>query len=199
MPGQAAAERTRIIEAAYRCLAEAQGAPVSITEILTAAGLSTRAFYRQFESKDALLLAMFRRDGGRVMAELRELAASAGSPAEALGALIAGMLGITADERRRQRVLALTSGEATRARGYAAERGRVMAEQEAIIAEILAAGRAYGSFPWADPGPDARFVLAALGQAFEDQMAGTAEVTAAEAAAQLTRFALRALGARPPG
>ncbi|TMQ90889.1 TetR/AcrR family transcriptional regulator [Actinomadura soli] len=198
MPGQAA-ERTRIIEAAYRCLADAQGAPVSITEILTAAGLSTRAFYRQFESKDALLLAMFRRDGARVMDELRELAAAAGSPAEALGALIAGMLGITADERRRQRVLALTSGEATRARGYAGERGRVMAEQEAIIAEILAAGLADGSFPWADPGPDARFVLAALGQAFEDQMAGTAKTTAAEAAAQITRFALRALGARPPG
>ncbi|TDD31709.1 TetR/AcrR family transcriptional regulator [Actinomadura sp. KC06] len=198
MPGQAA-ERTRIIEAAYRCLADAQGAPVSITEILTAAGLSTRAFYRQFESKDALLLAMFRRDGGRVMAELRELAASAGSPAEALGALIAGMLAITADERRRARVLALTSGDATRARGYSGERGRVIAEQEAIIAEILAAGRADGSFPWAEPGPDARFVRAALGQAFEDQMAGTAEATAAEAAAQITRFALRALGARPPG
>ncbi|MFI0482894.1 TetR/AcrR family transcriptional regulator [Actinomadura sp. 9N215] len=197
MPGQVAAERVRIMDAAYRCLADARGAPVSITEILTAAGLSTRAFYRQFESKDALLLAMFRRDSTRVMAELREVAASAASPAEALGGLIAGMLAITADERRRRRVLALTSGEATRARGYAGERGRVMAEQEAVIAEILAAGRADGSFPLADPGQDARFVRAALGQAFEDQMAGTADATAAETAARLTGFALRALGANP--
>ncbi|WP_233526163.1 TetR/AcrR family transcriptional regulator [Actinomadura spongiicola] len=195
MPGQPA-ERARIVDAAYRCLAEARGASVSITDILTAAGLSTRAFYRHFESKDALLLAMFRRDSTRVMTELRELAASAASPAEALTALIAGMLAITAEERR-GRVLALASADTARARGYAGERGRVTAEQETIIAEILAAGRADGSFPWTDPGPDARFVRAALGQAFDDQMAGMARAGATETAAQITAFALRALGARP--
>ncbi|MGH3243492.1 MAG: hypothetical protein ACRDNL_24150, partial [Spirillospora sp.] len=97
--------------------------------------------------------------------------------------------------RRRGRVVALTSGEATRARGYAGELGRVRAEQEAIIAGILAAGRADGSFPLADPGRDAPFVRAALGQAFEDQMAGTADAPADETAERLTGFTLRALGA----
>jgi AcrR family transcriptional regulator len=53
----------RIINAAYRCLAAAAGAPVSITDILEEAGLPTRAFYRHFESKDALLLSMLRHVG----------------------------------------------------------------------------------------------------------------------------------------
>jgi AcrR family transcriptional regulator len=188
----------RIFDAAYRCLAEADGAPVSITEILTAAGLSTRAFYRHFESKDALFLAMFRRDGIRVMTELRSLASASGGPAEALGALIEGMLGITADDRRRKRVLALSSGEATRARGYAEERARALAEQEELVVEILRAGQADGSFPWTDPEPDARSIRAVLGQAFEDQMTGAARDSAATVAAQITGFALRALGAGRP-
>ncbi|MWA00846.1 TetR family transcriptional regulator [Actinomadura sp. LD22] len=199
MPVQGqAAERVRIIDAAYRCLAGAEGAPVSITEILTAAGLSTRAFYRHFESKDALFLAMFRRDGIRVMTELRSLTSTANSPAEALGALVNGMLHITADDRRRRRVLALSSGEATRARGYAEERARALAEQEELIVEILRAGQADGSFPWTDPEPDARSIRAVLGQAFEDQMTGAARDDAVTVAAQITGFALRALGAGRP-
>jgi regulator of protease activity HflC (stomatin/prohibitin superfamily) len=94
-------------------------------------------------------------------------------------------------------VLALTSGDATRARGYGEEQARFRAEQEAAIVRILAEGRAQGTFPWADPEPDARSIRAAIGQAFDDQMTGTARVTAAEAAAQVTGFALRALGAGP--
>ena len=39
-----------------------QGA--SVQDILDRAGLSTRAFYRQFQSKDDLLLAMFRTASG---------------------------------------------------------------------------------------------------------------------------------------
>ena len=38
-PKQAAAERARIMEAAYRCLADSDGATASITDILSTAGL----------------------------------------------------------------------------------------------------------------------------------------------------------------
>ena len=64
-------ERMRIIDAAYRCLLARDGATVSVTAILAEAGLSTRAFYRHFESKDSLLLALFRRDSDRLRAEAR--------------------------------------------------------------------------------------------------------------------------------
>ncbi|MFB4295275.1 TetR/AcrR family transcriptional regulator [Actinomadura sp. NTSP31] len=194
-PGQAV-ERVRIIDAAYRCLAAADGAPVTTGDIVAAAGLPDEAFGRHFESRDALLLTMFRRDGALVTAEMRSWAASAASPPEALRALVDGMLRITADDRRRRRALALTSEEATRARGCAEVRARAVAEQEALIAEILAAGLADGSLPWADPEPDARSARAALGRAFEHQLAGTARESASAAAAQLTAFLFRALGVR---
>jgi AcrR family transcriptional regulator len=193
MPGQAA-ERVRIIDAAYRCLAAADGAPVTVGEIVAASGLPDEAFGRHFASKDALLLAMFRRDGALVTAEMRSWAASAGSPPEALRAVVDGMLRITADDRRRRRALALTSGEAMRAGGCAGERARTVAGQETLIAEILAAGVADGSLPWADPEPDARSIRAALGRAFENQLTGTARESASAAAAQLTAFVFRALG-----
>ena len=76
MPTESA-ERERIIKAAYRCLAETSGGGASVGDILKAAGLSTRAFYRHFGSKDDLLLAMFRRDSERLLAELQGAAARA--------------------------------------------------------------------------------------------------------------------------
>src|ERR1700730_7092723 len=110
-----ATEKSNIMEAAYRCLMDSSGGAVSITDILTAAGLSTRAFYRHFESKDGLLLAMFRSDSDVVMAELRTASAAAASPVEALRRWIDGMLRLTVEEPRRRRVLILTSEEAQRA------------------------------------------------------------------------------------
>jgi AcrR family transcriptional regulator len=192
---QQAEEKARIIEAAYRCLADSNGATASITDILAAAGLSTRAFYRHFESKDELLLSMLREDTERVVAEMRASMAAAPDPSGALRELVHGMLRLTAEEPRRRRVLVLSSEEAQRARGYTAERARFMAAQEAAIAEVLHAGLRDGSFPWADPEPDARSIQAAIGQAFQEQMLQTATVGPAEAADQVTDFALRALGA----
>ncbi|WP_119729935.1 TetR/AcrR family transcriptional regulator [Thermomonospora amylolytica] len=196
MPKQAA-EKAQIVEAAYRCLADTDGATASITDILATAGLSTRAFYRHFQSKDGLLLTMFREDADRVMQELRAMIAAAPTPAEALRALMHGMLRLTADPSRRRRVLVLTSQEAQRARGYAAERARFLAVQDSVIAGILRAGLADGSFPRAEPESDSRFIRAALGHAFEAQMQQTTPLRPEEAADQVTDFALRALGARP--
>jgi len=190
-----AAEKAGIIEAAYRCLADSDGTTASITDILAAANLSTRAFYRHFGSKDDLLLTMFRQDAEAVIGELRAVTVAAPTPAEALRGLIHGMLRLTTEGRRRRRVLILTSEEAQRARGYAAERARFLTAQEQMIAEILYAGHADGSFPWADPEPDARSIRAALGQAFEDRMTSPAPLSPAETAEQVTGFALRALGA----
>jgi AcrR family transcriptional regulator len=190
------AERSRILEAAYRCLADNNGTGISVNGILTEAGLSTRAFYRHFDSKDALFLAMFRRDSEQVRSELADLAGAAPTPRDALRCWIEGFLALTADARRRRRVLVMSSGALMRTAGYAAERARMSAEQRATLAAILARGRADGSLPWAEPEPDARMIMAALTQAFQDLMTGTVDGTAQDAAAQLTSFAFRALGAR---
>jgi AcrR family transcriptional regulator len=192
-------ERTRIMDAAYQVLSANAGASASVAGILAAAGLSTRAFYRHFGSKDDLLLAMFRRDNDRVNAEMRAAVTAAASPADALGAFVHGTLRLTSERRRRARVLVMTSEEARRARGYDTERSRSALGQQTAIAAILERGRADGSFPWvSDPDADARAIVAALRSAFDEQIARTATVTAAQAADQVVDFALRALGAREP-
>ena len=50
----------RIIEAAYRCLSEPHCGPIRMSVILRTAGVSSRAFYRHFGSKDDLFLALLR-------------------------------------------------------------------------------------------------------------------------------------------
>jgi AcrR family transcriptional regulator len=193
-----ASERERIMQAAYRRLAVRNGRGVSVTDVLTEAGLSTRAFYRHFASKDDLLLAMFRRDSERVLAELQTMATKAAGPGEALRRWIAGYIRLTTETKRRQHVLVLSSHEAQQAAGYDAEKARFMAAQEAALAHILHRGRDDGSFPWAVPEADARAIRAVLGQAFDDQMTRPASISAAEAVAQVTDFAFRALGAAHP-
>jgi AcrR family transcriptional regulator len=185
------------MEVAYQTLAANAGTSVSMTEILRAAGLSTRAFYRHFDSKDGLLLAMFRGESDVMLARLVGAADAAPTPADALRGWIEEMLRITSSPARRVRAIVLSSEEVTRARGYPAERQRMEAHQTAGLARILARGRGDGTFPDCDPEPDARAVRAIIGQAFTDQMLGTAAADGDQAARQLTDFAFRAVGVGP--
>jgi AcrR family transcriptional regulator len=188
-------ERARILDAAYAILAGNTGGSLSVTEVLEAAGLSTRALYRHFESKDALLLALFRRDAERLNARLEAAAANAPTPRAALVGWIEDTLRVVADPRSRQRVLVFSSEEVTRARGIGAERHRLQEAQADAITRIVTAGRADGSFPWAVLPADARAIRAALGEALLEQINGLAPIPPDEAARDLAHFALRALGA----
>lgn len=187
-------ERDRIIDAAYRALASTGGTSLSVNEVLRSAELSTRAFYRHFDSKDELLLALFRQDSDRVTARLRR-AAAAEPPAAALLAFVQAMLRITADPRRRQRVLVMSSEEIARAKGFTTERQRYHTLVQGELVRILERGRADGSFPLARPASDAGWIRAAIQHAFDEQIAGSAPAAADETAELLTAFALRALGA----
>jgi AcrR family transcriptional regulator len=183
------------MEAAYRILAENEGATISIAGVLSAAELSTRAFYRHFDSKDGLLLAMFRRDADRVLAQLQTAAAAAPTAAGALRAWITGMLRLSGDPRRRRRALVLDSAEVNRAKGYRAERARYEAAEVAALTQILHRGHGDGSFPLARPDTDAAYIRAALHQAVGEQLAQSAAIGANEAAERVLDFAFRALGA----
>ena len=193
------AERDRIIDAAYRCLEETGGATASVADILAAADLGTRAFYRHFAAKDDLVLAMFRRDSERVIAELESVVADAASPAEALRGYVSAVMRLVSSRQRMRRVLVMTSEEARRAHGYAVELNRSRLSQQAIVAGILVRGCEDGSFPLVrDVRADARSISAALWQAFDEQITGTAPVTADGAADEVADFALRAIGYMRP-
>lgn len=191
-------ERDRLVDAAYQGLVASGGTSLPVNEVLRAAGLSTRAFYRHFSSKDELLLALFRQDSDRVAARLRRAAASE-PPAAALLAFVQAMLRITADPRRRQRVLVMSSEEIARAKGFAAERQHYHSLVQDELVRILERGLADGTFPLARPSSDAGWIRAAIQHAFDEQIAGSAATAPNETAEVLADFALRSLGARDTG
>jgi AcrR family transcriptional regulator len=188
-------ERQRIIDAAYRCLDRNSGTSASITEILDEARLGTRAFYRNFSTKDDLLLEMFRRDREAVLAQLREIVARAATPIDALRLWMTHMFDIIVDPRRRKRMTTFYSDEMRRTPGYPRELELFATAEEAALAAILHQGRADGTFTTCTPESDARSIRAAFEAAFLSRFQQKSTTHAADDVEQLLGFVLRGLGA----
>src|ERR1700690_1983539 len=80
-----------------------QGA--SVQDILDDAGLSTRAFYRQFQSKDDLLLAMFHTASGPDVEQVQAAVDGAGTAIDGVLAWIDELQPIASARRRIQRMV----------------------------------------------------------------------------------------------
>jgi AcrR family transcriptional regulator len=190
----AADERASIIEAAYTCLASPHAGPVSVAAVLETAGMSTRAFYRHFESKDELFLAMLRRDADAVARRLRRVAdETAGGPRAQLTAWVSYILSLAYDPRGRAHVVVLDSDEVRMAKGYREASEELRARREEILADILRRGRSDGSFPLARPEVDAAAIHAVVDRAFAAPLLGLGP-NHQELVGYVVDFALRALG-----
>ncbi|MET7770969.1 TetR/AcrR family transcriptional regulator [Nocardia sp. NPDC005366] len=182
------AERRRIIDSAYRLLADNHGISLPITAVLDASGISTRAFYRHFETKDALMLAMLRDDSDAVRQMLVEEAAAAVDARTALRGWTRYMLALAADPRRRSRALVLTSDEIRRARGYADERQRYTAGQDIELLRLLRRGVDDGSLPGAHPESDAPLIRAVIEEGFAKIMSAPSELDSAKMTDEVWSF-----------
>jgi AcrR family transcriptional regulator len=188
-------ERAGIIRAAYACLSSPHTGPVSVAAILDVAGLSTRAFYRHFESKDELLLAMLKQDCDALAAELRRLAdETPGGPVAQLRAWFDCVVGLAYEPRRRAHALVLDSDEVRMAKGYREASAELRADREKILADILRRGRSEGIFPLADPERDAAAIHAVLDRAFGSPIVDPAK-RREQIVGYVVDFTLRALGA----
>lgn len=188
-------ERADIIDAAYSCLSSPHQGPVSVAAILDAAGLSTRAFYRHFASKDELFLAMLRRDSEAVLRRLRRVARDTdGGPQAQLRAWIDCLLGLAYHPRMRAHVVVLDSDEVRVAKGYRDASAELRSNREEILADILRRGRDDGSFPLAEPDRDAAAIHAVVDRAFAAPLLGLGPDREL-LVGYVHDFALRALGA----
>jgi AcrR family transcriptional regulator len=189
-------DRGCIIEAAYTCLSEVHSGPIPVAAILQRAGVSTRAFYRHFESKDELFLAMLREETNALAERLDRICAEvSGGPVDQLKSWIAGMFGLLHDDEARMHFTVIDSDEVRAARGYRETREQAHADRERSLVQILRRGRADGTFPLTDPEKDASSINAVMSrmlisQSYED------DEGIRRAQAQILDFALRALGAR---
>jgi AcrR family transcriptional regulator len=188
-------DRGCIIDAAYRCLSEPHSGPIPVAAILQRAGVSTRAFYRHFESKDELFLALLRQESDALADRLDRIAEDDGDPVSQLKAWISGMFGWMHDEEMRMHLTVIDSDEVRAAKGYRETRERAHADRERSLVEILRRGRADGSFPQADPEHDAVAISAVISREMANQSPGD-EARLQRSLDWVLEFALRALGAK---
>jgi len=162
----------------------------SLAEVLEVAGVSTRAFYRHFETKDALLVAMFDRDAAAVTERLRNAVDAAATARGALDAWLDEYFDVFANPRRASRVRLLSSPAARGAVGYHDAWQRMIASQVAPLVEALE--RDDGTVVSSDPSLDAASIMG-LVEAVGPRVF-TGECTVERARAQVAKFCWPALG-----
>jgi len=188
-------DRGCIIDAAYTCLSEPHSGAIPVAAILQRAGVSTRAFYRHFESKDELFLAMLRQETDLLAERLDRICADVpGGPVDQVRAWICGMFGLIHDDQTRMHFTVIDSDEVRAAKGYRETREQAHADRERSLVQILRRGRDDGTFPLTDPEQDAIAISAVISrvmltQHYED------EHGMQRAQNRVLDFALRALGA----
>ncbi len=155
-----AEERQLIMDAAMAVMARSGYADAPLGDILSEGGVSTRAFYRHFATKDALLLALYRRDAEAVGTRLQRIVDAVEDPVDALGAWVDGFLYLFYEPRRARRVALFMSPAVQRAEGYDAEFDHTRSLLAASVAHAVRRGVEAGSFHSDDPHTDAAMIVA---------------------------------------
>ena len=189
---EAQAERARLMDAALRVMRVNGFQAASVQGILDEAGLSTRAFYRQFRSKDDLLLAMFRTASARDVEAVATRVGDTASPLDGLLAWVDEMLAIAFDRRRLSRMV-MFNQVARQMSEFDDEVTYMRSALTAPLVDVLSKGALDGSFPSAQPAQDASTLFDLLWS-----VAGPSRRFERESAREhLLRFCLPALGATP--
>jgi len=165
----------------------------AVADILREADMSTRSFYRHFESKDQLLCALYRREAEEAAARLQAKVEAAPNPRVALDAWIDEILSFGHHRTKAARVAVLGSPGAMRAEGYAAETRHAAKLLMAPLQDLLEKGAVDGSFPLADPAADAPLVQSVAWTAAGLNPTRD-KLPRAEASRQVRSFCERALG-----
>lgn len=168
----------------------------TVSDILTEAGLSTRAFYRHFETKDALLHGLFRRDAEQFAAAVGARVRAAGDPVSGVCRWIDEILGFGTGRPRARRAAVLGAPDAMQAIGNTAELQHALDLLIEPLAEAIAEGAADGSIVTDDPTLDA-YAVSAIAWDTSGRLQSLPKRQAAAAADAARSFALRALGTEP--
>jgi len=181
------------MDAALKVIARTDYTDVPVSDVLAEAGLSTRAFYRHFATKDDLVLAMFRRDAEAVGGYLQAIVDSAPTCIAALDAWVDGVLDLYYEPRRAARVRMFTAVAVRRADGYDEELVLSKGLLRRSLVDALERGTDSGVLTSDDPANDAETILAvtsaAAGPPAERRFS-----TRTEARSHIVRFCWPALG-----
>jgi AcrR family transcriptional regulator len=189
-------ERQRIIRTAYRLMAGGQGT-ASIQDILDSAGLSTRAFYRHFASKNDLFLAMYRNDNERLAHALSEATTAEPDAWQALRAWVELSLAVAFAPERLRHSRVLSSAEVQHAEGYKKEILDGRDRSRASLEALLLRGGLDGTFQTVHAREDAYVIFGATSEFVTIRLEGGEEIlTQKEAVDAIMSAAGRLLGVR---
>jgi len=140
---------------------------VTVADVLDRAGLSTRSFYRHFESKDRLLADLLRREVDSVSRELDRAVADGATPADSVHAWIDTFLDTFFEPRRAIRSSAFTTGDVLTASALRDQLDEIRSTLCRSLVEALAAGHATGALTSPLPALDAACIFGLLTSAVQ--------------------------------
>jgi AcrR family transcriptional regulator len=166
-----------------------------VADVLEEAGLSTRSFYRHFETKEKAIRALYQRDAELFSAHLWRRIDAANDPCEALEVWLNEVLGLAYDHRRAERVSAMSTPFVARVVSGTREEqlGTDLLEQP--LRSVLESGLAQGLFPLARPELDIRTIRAFAFETVAWARTGVLRLSRQDALDHILRFSRAALGA----
>jgi AcrR family transcriptional regulator len=189
-PADAAAraerERTAIIRAAHRLIGHSAGGATPIEDILRAAGVNRRTFYRHFPSKDALVLAMQHEAGELVRAALWSATGRAADGRAAVLAWIEEFLSIGWDTRRLREGRTFLAPEVGLVAGIATAMEDIHARHRAVLEGALRRALTDRTLPAAAPERDAFAIHAVVLRCLEMRARGRLDVSYPAARDEIT-------------
>jgi AcrR family transcriptional regulator len=188
--------RRAIVAAASETVREQGVRGLSIAAVLDRAGLSTRAFYRHFESKDQLVAAVFLEMALVEKRRLRRKIAKTTNPVEAVGAWIDGRLDLAFDEKIKSDLRRLSLEAQSQMFASPELIGPAYSEMLEPLIEQLRRGLSDGLFHNIDPVTDAQSIQGVVWASTEQQWT-SGKCQHAEVRERALRFCLRGLGVAP--
>ncbi len=185
--------RDALVNAAAEIVRDDGIAAVNVAKVLDRAELSTRAFYRHFDSKDALIAAVFLQMARTEARRLKRKMATAPNPADAVVAWIDGRLDLAFNEQIRSDLRKMSLEAQTQTFAAPQLVGAAYREILKPLVEQLEKGRAAGLFPGIDPGTDALSIHGAIWASVERQWS-TGDCDRNAVREQVVRFCMRGLG-----
>ena len=185
--------RRAILTAASESLREQGVQGLSIAAVLQRAELSTRAFYRHFESKDELVSAVFLEMARAEKRRLRRRMAAAGGPVEAVAAWIDGRLDLAFSESIKSDLRHMSLEAQSQSFASPELIQPAYAEMLEPLIDQIQRGLEQGAFRDVDPMSGAQSIQGVVWASTERQWA-TGDCERAEVRQRTLRFCLRGLG-----
>lgn len=191
---KAESERSRLLTAAMDVLQRSGWWGFKVGSVLRQANLSTRSFYRHFEKKSDLLLALLEVELGGAAVNLRRVTAAAGTPSDKVRAYVAATIDLAYREDLAKPSSLFASHWRELIPEYPDAIDRCTERMMAPLVEAITEGRARGEFRSDDPVADARAVYFLVGSMTADQAASGGAMPREELEHVVMPFISRAIG-----